>query len=154
MAFSEVMKNQEKQEKQQQQTDAELHAEVMGRCIPVAKKILKIIVDRDLTLGDSIVTRDPQGRVLPMKQGERPEDYKEAALEIMQVMLDADIRWGERSLVFALVKQPMDMLSNIVTMDTDKTYQDAMCRMHGISIPMELSMQMVDAFCKQHQAKA
>lgn len=124
-----------------------MHDEMMERCVPVAKKILKIIVDLDLSVGDKMIQRDQNGNVIPMKEGARPEGYVEAAKQIQELFLETNLKWMERHMIFMLVKQPMDMLQNIVLQDLETTYQESLCRMFGIRLLSDLDFKKINDFC-------
>lgn len=126
-----------------------LNKAMLERCIPVAKKILKIIVERDLAIGETNVPRDEQGNMRRMAEADRPEAYKEAAKEIMQTMLDSNLLKMEWNFVFQLVRQPAEMLFNIVMTDMDASYNRGICKMFGIEVPAELSTKMIDDFLKK-----
>jgi hypothetical protein len=133
---------------------ADLNKAMMDRCIPVAKEILKIIVDASLTIGDTVIPRNEQGQALPLEADNRPQEYKDAALKIQQLMLDHDLLWMERHMVFMLVKQPVEMLQNIVLTDLETSYQHGICRMFGIEVFGELSFKQIDKFLKADRPTA
>lgn len=136
-------------EKSHQEDADKLHQMMMDRCIPVAKEVLKIIVDRDLEIGDKIIPRDPFGKAQKLNESNRPESYKEAAVEIQKLMLSHDLLWAERELIFMLVKQPMDMLQNIVLGDMETSYQRGICNLFGIEVLGEQSLSMIDQMLKK-----
>lgn len=138
----------DKVKKGEQDEHDKLKQAMMDRCIPVAKKILQIIVEDGLELGDVVIPRDENGKVLPMSEQSRPAKYQEAAKKIQQAMLDANLLWMERHMVFMLVKQPMDMLQNIVLTDLETTYQRGICQMFGIEVFGELTFKQIDEFLK------
>ena len=142
-----------KMRKPQENDGKKLNDAMMQRGIPVAKEILKLIVEHDLSIGDQFIPRDQEGNALPMSDSSRPPEYKDVAIKVQQLMLDHNLLWMERHMVFMLVKQPMDMLQNIVLTDLEKTYQDGLCRMFGIEVLGELSLQMIDEFLKAKPPK-
>ena len=144
--FNEVQKGLEK-------NNDNLHQEMMDRCIPVAKAILKIIVDTDLAIGEKLIPRDGEGNAVPLSRENRPEEYQAAARKVQELMLEKNLKWMERNMVFMLVKQPMDMLQNIVLTDLETTYQAALCNMFGVEILSDLDFQKINEFCKTNLAK-
>lgn len=138
-------------QKSQEDDNAKLMAAMMTRCVPVAKAILRLIVEKDLKIGDRAIPRDGQGNVIPLAEGSRPPEYAEVAKEIQQIMLDNDLLWAERHMVFMLVRQPMDMLQNIVLTDLEATYQHGLCGLFGIEVFGELSLKMIDEFLKEQR---
>lgn len=134
--------------KKQQQLNDELKEAMLSRCIPVAKRILRLIAADELPIGDVVIPRDASGRAMPMREGERPPEYQKAAKEIQQMMLDANLLWMERQMVFMLVKQPMDMLQNIVLTDLDSTFQHGLCKIFGVETFGEVTFKQVDEMLK------
>lgn len=150
-------KNRKKQEDAKaSMSDADrqaMHDAMMSRCVLVAKEILKLIVSDDLGIGDTMIQRDAEGNAVPMREDSRPQDYQDTAKKIQQLFLDHDLLWLERHMVFMLVKQPMDMLQNIVLTDLEKTYQDGICRMFGIEVFGELTFRQIDEALKKYHPK-
>ena len=75
--------------------------EGLDRCIPVAKKIIKIITNHDYKLG-----------VLSDK--EKDEVFDPIAKEVIQLMVDKDLLYLEKDLVFQLVFQALEETKNKV----------------------------------------
>ena len=112
------------------------HEEVLARCIPVAQEILKVIVDKNLGMGD--IT------------GTRPPEYLEAALAVQRILLEHDVRWGEKEFVFMLARQPLEMLSKIVMDDFQKTFEAGTCKLYGVESFNDLTMGVIDGKLKGH----
>jgi hypothetical protein len=131
----------------------DLHAEMMARVVPVARAIIAMVADGTLPIGDDAIARDADGKPLPMGEANRPEAYKEAALRVMKLMLDADLKWAERHLLFQVVAQPSEILRNIVLTDLDKTFDRGLCKAFGVETFPDLSFKQVDAKLKEwHEA--
>jgi len=121
--------NKKQQQKQEKERDR-LHEETLARCIPIAKAINKIIVDRGLGMGDISNTR--------------PAEYLEAAKEIQELLLKENIYWGEKEFIFQLARQPLDMLNNFVVTDLQKTFESKVSEFFGVDTYSEMKMQDID----------
>lgn len=152
-------KNMEKQmgtseEIKRQEVD-DLNQAMLARCIPIAKSIARMIVEDDLEMGDKLPGRraDQNGREVGIPPNERPEAYRKTAEKIMQAMLDANLLWAEKELVFQLLKQPYDLLQNIVLTDLQTSFSSGINRMFGIEVFSELTFQQIDEFVKKYPTK-
>jgi hypothetical protein len=144
-----LQKQADNKAKIQQDENARLYKEAMDRCVPVAKAVLKIIGEDGLQIGDVVIPRDQNGQPLPLAESNRPAEYVDAATRIQQLMLDANLKWSERHFIWMLVKQPMDMLQNIVLTDLDSTYQHALCKCFGVELLNDIDFKVVDSFVRK-----
>ena len=129
-----------KTQKSVKKTEDKAHEEVLTRCIPVAQEILKVITDKNLGMGD--IT------------GTRPPEYLEAALAVQRILLEHDVKWGEKEFVFMLARQPLEMLHKIAMDDFQKTFETGTSRLYGVESFNELTMKVIDEKLKEHASNA
>lgn len=142
-----IMENQEKK-------DDAARQEFLKRCIPIAQAIQKMIVEDDLEMGQLPGhKRTPDGRELPIADQDRPEKYRTAAKKILQMFLDHDLLYAEKELVFQLLKQPYDMLQDIVLTDSARILNETLNGMMGITHHGELSFKKLDELTKKYHPK-
>lgn len=131
---------------------------LLGRCVPIARAIMKLMIDDELDMGVlPSGGRGPDGKPLPMDPTERPQKYRDAAAKVLGMFKDAGLKWEEKELVFQLLKQPFDLLSDIVITDSNRTLNRAIARMFETKFDVEFMSQMtfnqVDAFVKEWPPK-
>lgn len=149
----------DKQEALGQDEAKRLNEEMLTRCVGVAKLIAKLIVDEDLQMGDIDGAKyDQQGK---LDMGSKlPEKYYEIAAKVQQAMLDANILFIERKLVFMLLRQPYDILQNLVTSGLEKTWDDGLNRILGSLVGKDefshsdFTLKQMDELLKQYPPKA
>lgn len=140
--------------KKMDEANEKARAEYLERCLPIAQAIQKMIVEDELEMGNLPGRQaGPNGQPMPVKDGDRPEKYVEAAKKIIKLFVDNNLLYLERELVFQLLKQPYDMLQDIVLTDTTRILNETMNSMMGISHYGELTFQMIDALTKKHHPK-
>jgi hypothetical protein len=157
--FKNVVKNQQKVEQKQQDERDQMYSAMKTRCIPVAKEILRMIVEDNLEIGDTMIQRDANGRAQPLQPGHAPDMYMDASRKIQDLMLKQNLLWAERHMVFMLVKQPYDMLESIVLNDLQKTFENGLCRVLAENVGAdiqtigEMSMEQIDGLFKKYPVK-
>ena len=140
--------------KQMEKANEKSRDEYLARCLPIAQAIQKMIVEDGLEMGNLPGRQmGPNGQPVPLKEGDRPEKYIEAAKKILKMFVDNDLLWLERELVFQLLKQPYDMLQEIVMTDSSRILNETLNAIMGISHYGELTFQKLDALTKQYHPK-
>jgi len=143
--FEHVMRKQmEKEQKDQEalRLEAQKQAEEdLKKFVPIAKKILRIVVDADLDIGNVDITSS------------RPEKYAECARQIMEVMLEADIRFVDKEFPFQLAMQPLTFVQRIVMLDLTKSYNLAQAAAMGCDELDEVTFKTLDTVWKQYAEK-
>lgn len=138
----------------QKEKDEAARQEFLNRCVPVAQAIQKMIVEDGLEMGNLPGhQRTQDGREEHIAEGDRPEKYVNAAKKIMQLFLDHDLLFAEKELVFQLLKQPYDMLQDIVLTDSSRILNETMNALMGVGHYSELSYRKIDELVKKHHPK-
>lgn len=130
-------KQQEKNDamiKQQQEDDLQKH-------IPIAKKVLQIIIDADLPMGNLDVTNS------------RPEAFAECSRKIMELFLEENIDWMAKEFVFQLAMQPLTFIQRIVTLDLTRSFNLAQAAVFGCDDMNFVTMKMIDETWKAYDMK-
>jgi hypothetical protein len=88
------------------------------RCIPVAEKIIKMIAEEKLPIGE---LADKEGKIKEYVK----ERYENFAVKVLTLMLESDIRYSERTFLFQLVLQAFDKSREMVIMSIDRSFERA-----------------------------
>ena len=104
------------QKKMEQESDR-LYKKQLLRCIPFAHKLLKVILEADLDMGDE---KDMDGK-----------KYQEVALTIIKDMMESEIPYVDREFVFQLCLQPVSKVKDLVVNSLSKSYEMAQDKKWG-----------------------
>lgn len=96
----------------------EEYKERTNRCLPVAQKILEMLAEEKLPMGE-----------LADKQGEIKEDvknrYDDFASKILVLMLESNIKYSERNFLFQLIMQPFEQSKEKVIRSVERSFERA-----------------------------
>ena len=98
--------------------EKDLNRERIAECVPIAKEILRVIVESNLKMGE-------------VDKG--TDEYNEAAKKILQFMLDKNIKYVNNEFVFQLALQPLDMVRDLVTVSLKHSFDAALDKALGNS---------------------
>src|ERR1035437_4554849 len=112
----------------------DLSKKQMDRTIPVAKKVLELIVGANLPIGD-------------LKKDEVGSQYDVVKTSVLQVMLDADLEYQDLDLVYSLVVQPVSLILKGVEQALAISWENAETLKWGKS-KREVTMKEADALLR------
>lgn len=136
--FNQIMRRQ-KDEKMSVAEDE--HQERLLRCIPAARKILKIIADNRPFLGDVI------DKKTGLAFGDAHESYIKIAGMILVEMFNSNLLFTDKQFVFQLAKQAMSLSEEKVMNSLDRSLERAETMLFGKDI-MSLTLSDIDLVLK------
>lgn len=107
--------------------------ERMARLKPLVKDIQELIATSDLPVGNN--TQEDDDKYFPIAE------------EILKMMVDADIKFIEKEVLFQLLFQSVDKLKSIVLGSLNKSFNKAMDIKFGMPFE-ELGMKVLDETIK------
>lgn len=114
-----------------------LHKERMERCVPVAEEILKIIANGSPYLGE-----------VSQESGEPIEEandkYNQLAGQVLELLLEKNIKFTEKLFVFALVEQAVSLTKEKVQNSLERSMEKAEASLWGIDDIMNLKLSDID----------
>uniref|UniRef100_A0A6M3XVS2 Uncharacterized protein n=1 Tax=viral metagenome TaxID=1070528 RepID=A0A6M3XVS2_9ZZZZ len=122
-----------KVQKEITKADDKEHLLALERCVPLAKKVLAILVEEGAEMGDI---------------KESPESHMKSAELIMQAFLDANVRWADRHFIFQLAMQPVEMVKNLVLNSLGETFNVGSGVLWGVDDMMDLTVGRIDEVLK------
>lgn len=87
------------------------------RVVPIVQKIIKIIADAELPVGNVNAHDNPK--------------FPAVAREVISELLDSEIRHTDITALFQFVLQPFDMVGTIVKDSLSKSFNDAENKLFG-----------------------
>jgi hypothetical protein len=128
MSFSKIRKSDEKKMEKQ-------HKERLNRCIPVARKLLKIIGEH--------------APVVPLGDVEQTDEgYALISKDFLSVLLKEDIHWSDREFIFQLMMQAVSFPKEIASQSMERSWQVAIAGLVG-KPAFELKASEVDALLRR-----
>ena len=103
--------NLNKIQKQIEKKQRDVTKERNERVAPIAQKIIKIIADANLPVGDVHAHDNPK--------------FSETARNVLSELLDSEMRHIDVTALFQFVLQPFDMVAGIVKESLSKSFNDA-----------------------------
>lgn len=97
---------------------AEEYKERTARCAPVAQKILEMMAEEKLPIGE---LADKKGQ---MKE-EVKSKYEDFAAKVLVLMLESKIKYSERNFVFQLMMQPFEQVKEKIINSIDRSFSRA-----------------------------
>ncbi len=104
-----------------------------ARVVPVVKQILALIAESGLSVGT--LGEDAYKK------------YGEVAQRVIQVMIDAGLRYADKDMLFQLVLQPSDQLKDIVLRSLNRSFEKAEETLFGKPY-MDLDLKDIDRVLK------
>ena len=94
-----------------------LNKQRLSEVVPVAREVIKLVADSGLAIGD-IHAHDN-------------EKYNSIAKQIIEIMLNKNIKYVDRAFLFQLVLQPFDQIREIVTVSLERSFNRALDKSFG-----------------------
>lgn len=139
--FDQIRKKEAKDQLKEEEK-AKLEAQKdLAKFIPIAKKLLKIVLEADLEIGQVDVVK------------ERSEAYAKVAKQIMELFLDENIRYVDKEFVFQLATQPLQLIQQVVMTDLGRSLKLAMASAMGVDSFDELDFKTMDRVWKEYAEK-
>lgn len=111
----------------------ELQKERIRKLTPVAKKIIELIAEAELPIGDV--------------QSLSNELYSEVSKKILEVMLESNVKYVDRDFLFQLVLQPFDGVRELVGTSLRSSFDEIIDRALHKEF-RELTMKDMDVLLK------
>jgi len=104
--FAKARKEAKKTEKAMEKA----HEERLEKCVPVAREILKLVLSK--------VDSYPMG-----DKAQDSQENDDLSKEVLQLMLDHNIRWVDRQFVLQLALQPMSFVKDVIDTALGRTWE-------------------------------
>lgn len=88
----------------------------LERCVPVAKEILKMVVEADLPMGEF---SDKKG----VMNDDIRNTYESFSAKVLAHMLQSNICYMDKNFIFQLILQPFDQTKEIVLNAVSKSFE-------------------------------
>ena len=111
-----------------------LNKERFERCVPIARKIIKLIAEADLPIGETHAHDNTK--------------YNSVAKEILAIMLKHEAKYVDKDFIFQLILQPFDQLKGIVFMSLGDSLDKAIDKKFGKDF-RELTLRDMDKILKE-----
>lgn len=108
--------------------------EVHEQLKPVVQKILELIANLHLPVGNT--------------SKEDEEKLYQASEQVLKLILDSNIKYMEKDILFQLVLQPLDTIKNIVLASLNRSANKVVARKFGKEF-QEVTLQEMDEILKQ-----
>lgn len=103
---------------------------------PVVQHIIELMADAHLPVGDT--TDDDMAK------------YRLLAGDVLELLLEKDIRYTDRIFLFQLILQPFDIMRDVVTKSLEESFNHAVDKSFGKTID-EFRLKDLDLILKQYQ---
>lgn len=109
--------------------EEDLNKKRLKEVVPVAKQLIKLIADAGLEIGEV--------------HAHNNDKYNAIAKEVLQSLLDNNIKYVDKDFVFQLILQPFDQIREIVSMSLKESFDTAMNKAFGVEF-REIRLSDVD----------
>lgn len=108
----------------------------IDKCIPIVNRIMEMMTEKQLPMGEDF--------------NADLKEYKEISLEIITLMVDENMSFWDKELIFQLLQQRIDGVKSNVVNSIAKSFEIASAKLWGID-PMYLTLQDIDKVMKANK---